>query len=177
VSRSHQNQSFQIRVAPDTASNPLDNDVSAVLSPPVVVRSKRNNRKKSNAPLSSLLAPLDSSSAPYASLAPLGALNDDGTDEAAATLIAVRSFTPRSYIQDKVEAEDIPQEQLNNSKRRSASDALSTVSDWMSTMMKTVEGLKWSEEYEKFPDGTSDRSRPRYTMRNPNHDIENIMRV
>jgi hypothetical protein len=49
VSRSHQNQAFQVLVGPDVGRHPLDGDIGHALSPPITVRSKRNNRKRNTA--------------------------------------------------------------------------------------------------------------------------------
>jgi hypothetical protein len=46
VSKNHQNQPFRVRVGPDTTRCPLNFDIAADVSSEVVVRSKRNKRKK-----------------------------------------------------------------------------------------------------------------------------------
>lgn len=41
VSRSHQGWAFKLRIGPDVANHPLDNDVSAVMMPSILVQSLR----------------------------------------------------------------------------------------------------------------------------------------
>jgi hypothetical protein len=182
VSRTHQNQPFHIRVGPDVNENPLDNDVSSVLSSSVVVRSKRNNRKKT-APILSATPQTAQKETKKANPKPNIDTHQhkpvtqrgDGRDEAAAALVSVKYIDNQQYqsVEPLIVSRQASFSSIQGEKDGSR-EALTHVLKWIGFVLDTAERLKWKEEFDRLPDGSLDTT-PRFTMRNPNKDIDNLL--
>jgi len=144
VSRSHQNQAFQLRVGPNVALSSLDGDVAPCLSPLVTVRSKRNHRKKTTPSEDAGVLVHRSEHETYANLV-------EGPGEVPLPLLGAGA---------------------------SMQEALTNVLGWIDHVLRTVQGMKWTPiGYERSSDGQMDMSRPLYSMRNPNQDIDRVLNV
>lgn len=143
VSRSHQNQAFLVRVSPNP-DNPLDRDVGSTSSPMVIVRSKRNNRRKEvGYPDHTEARPTAAFSGP----APTSTFSAPAAAAQPPSGVPSGSGAPGSSMQE----------------------ALVSVLGWIDDVLRTVQGAKWTVDPQPDP------TRPLFSMRNPNQEIDRIL--
>jgi len=176
VSRSHQNQAFTIKIAPDISTDPLFNDISPVVSEKVIVRSKRNNKKrKESAAIAAATAAATSLSRHHSNGTPfqhsydsIAPISSNGVESSS---VMSRSFTPRTEHQPNISR--------NTDLGSNFHQALLNTLGWISEVLKTIQKIKWQPlGIEQYPPNILPPPKgPNllYHMENPNSSIDQIL--